>query len=359
MKKIKVGLSLSGGIDSSFISLLLKNNNFYIEFFFMNNWNLIKKTRCNNFLDKKNATNLSKNLNIILHFLDFSKNYWNSVFSVFLKDILSNKTPNPDVLCNKEIKFNLLMLYIIKKLNFDFLVTGHYACIKKYKNKIFIYESFDIKKDQTYFLNQIKNTFKNKIIFPISNYLKKNVRKTIKNYLLINFNKKSSSGICFIGENKFITFINNFINKKYGNVLNKYNKIIGYHYGSHFYTSGQKKNIIFSNNIKKINNFYIYKKNLKKNVIFVTEKNDDLLFCKKIIVKNFNFFNEIKNPFLCNVKTKHGIMNIFSILVKKNNKNFYKIIFKKKEKLLSLGQYIVLYKNKKCLGGGYINKILK
>lgn len=358
MKKFKIGIALSGGIDSTLVAFLLKKNNFYLESFFMTNWNFMKESRCNSKIDKLNALNTAKTLNIKMHLLDFSNNYWNSVFTVFLKELMIGKTPNPDVLCNKEIKFNILILYIIKKLNFDFLATGHYCCLKKEKNNIFIQESFDTKKDQTYFLNQIKPLVKKKIIFPLSNYSKNFIRTLTKKYLLDNFNKKSSTGICFIGENNFFKFISNYLNNKIGIVINNNNLILGYHYGLHLYTVGQKKNINYTYKSKLSSKLYIYKKNVKDNILYVTENKKNLMFCRKLIIKNINFLVNKSNKFICDVKFKHGIDRIPCLVKKVENLNKYKIYLKYPKKILAVGQYSVFYNKKKCIGGSYILDVL-
>lgn len=355
MKKIKIGIALSGGIDSSVAALLLKKNKFYVEGFFMKNWKFFNQTECVNKKDYYYAKKISSILNIRLHILDFSDEYWNFIFLSFLKQLSSGKTPNPDIICNKKIKFNILLFYLLKKFNLDFLSTGHYSKIIKKKNIFFLKEAFDKEKDQTYFLNQINKKIKKKIIFPVSNYSKKEIKKIAILNNLINFNKKDSSGICFIENNKFSKFIIKYLNPSKGNIIYKKN-IIGKHKGLFLYTIGQKINISIKNKISQ--KLYVYKKNFKKNILFVSKNNNKKLFINKCKISNINLFFGRKKTFMCDSKIRHGKIYEKCLIKKTKNSNNYKIIFKRKQKALSVGQYISFYNKDFCLGGALINKII-
>jgi len=358
MKKIKICIALSGGIDSSVAAFLLKKCNFYIEAVFMNNWKTLKNSKCNNQIDYTNALYICNKLNIKLHFLDFSKEYWNFVFELFLKELVLGKTPNPDIICNKKIKFNVLLYFLIKKFNFDFLATGHYCCLKQMDNNIFLQKSFDIIKDQTYFLNQIKKNVIKNIIFPLSNYSKIEIREIAKKNGLINFNKKNSTGICFIGENNFFEFIKKYLNVMCGKIYTNNNIMLGYHNGLYLYTIGQRKHLSIKNNNLLTIKWYVYKKNIIKNILYVTKNNNFLLFSKKIKVSNVNLINDKLNTFVCNIKIRHGFHNTLCLVKKCKNSNFYDVFFKKKQKAISVGQYIVFYNKNVCLGGALINKVI-
>ncbi|HIH2763532.1 MAG TPA: adenine nucleotide alpha hydrolase family protein [Candidatus Azoamicus sp.] len=211
MKK-KISLALSSGIDSTAASLILKKSGFFIEAFFMKNWEHEKKTNCNKkelILSKK----ICKQIKIKLNIQNFSKDYWGTVFIPFIKNIKTGETPNPDITCNKNIKFNKFLKEATIIKNFDFISTGHYGKIKKTK-QYNLFTAFDKKKDQTYFLYTLKNKKMKNILFPLSNYTKKNIKKNIKIFSTINYNKKESMGICFIEEKKIKTFINKLIKKK-------------------------------------------------------------------------------------------------------------------------------------------------
>ena len=346
-------VALSGGIDSSIVIFLLMKSGFYIEAIFIKNW-INDNIKCTFNIDFYYVKYICKKFNIKLHILDFSKQYWNFVFTEFLKKLKLGYTPNPDILCNKKIKFNILLYYVIKNFNFDFFATGHYACIKKINNKLHLFKSFDKIKDQTYFIYILKNNIKKKIVFPLSSYSKSKVKHIIKKNKLINYNKKDSMGICFIGENKFFIFIKKYLKIKPGYIKTQNEKIIGKHLGLHFYTIGQRKNMKLQN----VNKMYVYKKDIKKNLLYVITKNHISLFSRKVIISHINFKNIYITTFFCNAKIRHKAIFSQCIIKKYKGKNLYNVFFKHKQKALSIGQCIVFYINNICLGGGIIKKIL-
>ncbi len=349
MKKNKIMVALSGGIDSIITALLLKKSGFYIEAIFMKNWE--SETQCDFKIDLIHVKNICLNLNIKFHVLNLSKEYWNFVFIKFLRKLTLGETPNPDILCNKKIKFRILLIYIKKKLKFNFLATGHYAKIKYINNINFLEKSFDIKKDQTYFLNKLNKKILKHIIFPLSNYSKKKIKIISKKYKFINFNKKDSMGICFIGKKKFSTFIKNFLPIKSGYIKTESEKIIGKHNGLFLYTIGQK---IFLNTKR----FYVLKKNIKSNNLYVTDLNNIKLSSYKFIISGFNFYKKITTPIVCLAKIRHKVSSDICVLKKHNHTSDYIIIFKLQQKFLSIGQHIVFYTKNTCIGGGELKKII-
>lgn len=350
--KKKLALSLSGGIDSSFSAFILKKNNFYIETIFIKNWEDFENKNCFFKIDLIYVKNFCKSFKIKLHILDYSSFYWNLVFLEFLSLLKFGLTPNPDVYCNREIKFKILFYYVVHILKFDILLTGHYAGISRYEKKIKFMMSVDIKKNQTYFLFNIKKNVKKYIIFPIFNYLKNSLKSFIYYFNFLNFNKKSSVGICFIGEKKFKIFINKYIKKNTGKVINDEKKVVTNHFGIFFYTIGER----FSEyrNIKK---HYVFKKNVNKNLLYITS-NKKLLSMQHILIKNLNFkIKKMKNIFFA--KTRHSKDLVLSIIYWNKIYKKYAVFFKYKQKIINPGQYIVFYKNDECLGGGEIFKIIK
>lgn len=338
MKKKKISIALSSGIDSTASNIILKKSGFFIEAFFMKNWEHEKKINC----FKKEliySKKICKQIKINININNFSSDYWENVFIPFIKNIKNGETPNPDITCNKKIKFKILLKETVIKKNFNFLATGHYGKIKKIK-KYCLFTAFDKKKDQTYFLYTLKKDIMKKILLPLSNYTKKNIKKKIKQYSIINYNKKESMGICFIEEKKIKIFINKFIKKNIGNIIIN-NKIIGKHNGTHFYTLGEKKNI-------KHKKIYIYIKNPKTNNIHITQNIKKLE--KKKIKLNKNFY---LNKFICKAKIRH--QENFDTCMLINEKKNIKIIFKKKQIALTPGQHIVLYKSNECIGGHKLN----
>lgn len=339
MKKEKISIGLSSGIDSTTSIIILKKSGFFTEAFLMKNWEYEKKINCN----KKEliyAKKICKQIKIKITISNFSKEYWENVFIPFIKNIKKGETPNPDITCNKKIKFKTLLNETILKKNFNFLATGHYGKIKKIK-KYNLFTSYDKKKDQTYFLYTLKSKTMKYVLLPLSNYTKKKIKKKIKFYSTINYNRKESMGICFIEEKKIKIFINKFIKKKEGNIIvNK--KIIGKHNGIQFYTLGEKKNI-------KNNNIYIYKKFSKTNSMYIT-KNKKKIENKKIkINKCFKYVRK----FICKAKIRHQENFNTCVLIKEKEK--VKIIFKNEQIALTPGQHVVLYKLNECIGGYKIN----
>lgn len=337
MKKQKILISLSAGIDSTTTLLILKRTGFYIEALFMINWTSSKN--CLNIKDIKHTKILCKKLKIPLHFINLTQQYWSLVFITFLKKLKNGLTPNPDVVCNDKIKFKILSTYAKNTLNFDFLSTGHYA--KLYKNRsILLQQPFSLDKDQTYFLSKIKRSILKYILFPLANYNKKTTKIRLRYLKFLNVNKKNSTGICFIGPNNFKNFIKNYLNENTGQIKDSNNKKIGYHDGVHFYTIGQKKTC----NNENIAN-YVFKKNIKKNILYVTTKHE-LLQNKKIKLHQLKMMIKTKENFLCTIKIRNQQNNIQCILNTKNNS----ITLKEQIIISAPGQYIAFYKNTTCIG---------
>lgn len=265
-----------------------------------------------------------------------------------INDYKKGLVPNPDIFCNKLIKFGIFKNQVLKKYNAQYIATGHYCGIKEINKNNYLTMPKDLKKDQTYFLSGITEDQLSNVIFPLENYKKEKVYSIANSQNLPNINKKESTGICFIGEVKFNNFLHKYINIKTGNIVDfNLNKIIGKHEGIYFYTIGQRKRLkIFKNNIK----YFVYKKDLKKNILYVLPEGDSKLFTRKILFSYFHFINDVptNNIVNCLIKTKHtqrsytGKLNI-------EKKEF---ILDKSIPIVSPGQYGVFYKDNICLGNG-------
>ncbi len=356
IKKInKVIVALSGGVDSSVTAWILKQLGYHVECVFMKCWEENdNKNFCNSMKDYKDAKKICILLNIKLHKINFSTEYWNKVFKIFIKEQKKAKTPNPDILCNKEIKFNIFLKFSLNVLKGKFISTGHYV-IKYKKNKnILLLKGKDKKKDQSYFLYILTQKIIKKCIFPLGYLYKKNVRKIAKNLNLINYNKKSSKGICFIGKKNYFKFIKKYINIKPGKIINTKKKYIGKHLGLSFYTIGQRKNLNINN--RKTIPFFVTNKNIKYNQLIVAEgiKNKNL-YSKKIYIKKIHFINPKYKKFkkiICNIKIRHQQKENIKCKILINKK--IKIILKKKIFAITPGQSAVFYRKNICLGGGII-----
>ncbi len=356
IKKIyKVIVGLSGGIDSSVTTWLLKQMGFKVECLFIKCWeeNNHNKQYCHYKKDYLDALNICKKLNIKLHKINFSYEYWNKVFKIFIKELNKSKTPNPDILCNKEIKFKLFLKFSFKILKADFIATGHYVNKIRKKNIFLLLKGIDNLKDQSYFLYILKQKQIKKSLFPLGNYYKKEIRKIALNLNLPNAKKKSSTGICFIGKRKYKNFIKKFIKNKPGKIIDIENKkILGYHKGLFYYTIGQRKNLNIKSNVP----YYVVKKKNKKNkLLVVKKKNKKFLYFKGIYIKNIHFIY-LKKKYkiiFCNIKTRYQQKEIPCKII--FNKNI-KVIFKNSIFAVAPGQSAVFYKYNICLGGGIIKK---
>ncbi len=356
IKKYKIIVALSGGVDSSVTAWILQKLGFNVECVFMKNWeDDDKKKYCNSKIDYLDAVDICKTLKIKLYKINFSYEYWKKVFKIFIKKLKQAQTPNPDILCNKEIKLNLFLKFSIKILKADFVATGHYVIKKRKKNIFLLLKGIDNKKDQSYFLYRITQKQIKKFIFPLGNFYKKQIRKIAINIKFKNAQKKDSTGICFIGKRKYKNFIQKYIKNTPGNIIDiKNNKILGKHKGLFYYTIGQRKNL----NIQKYNTkpYYVVKKKKKNNELIVVKgRNKKYLYSKGLYIKKI-YFIHIKKKYkilFCKIKTRYQQKEIQCkiILGKKN-----KILFKKNIFAVSPGQSAVLYKKNICLGGGIIIK---
>lgn len=357
MKKIIVGMS--GGVDSSVSALKLKEQGYNVEGLFMKNWDHDDGTEyCSAKKDLEDALIVCDKLSIELHTVNFAKEYWDNVFSHFLTEYKSGRTPNPDVLCNREIKFKVFLDYA-KKLGAEFIATGHY--VKKYtnNNNFFLAKASDLNKDQSYFLHAIDKDQLAKSIFPLGYIKKEDVRKIAKEAGLINFDKKDSTGICFIGERRFDDFLKTFIKKDPGDILDDNGRKIGSHNGLMFHTIGQRQGLGIGG-ISDANEepWYVAKKNIKDNTLIIVQGNNNpLLYSGSIIATNCSWINDPPTfPFSCKSKIRYR-QNDQSCIVSQLDDMKISIKFNKKQRAVAPGQYIVFYDGDICLGGAVIESI--
>ena len=345
MKTVVVGMS--GGVDSSVAAYLLKKQGYNVIALFMKNWD---DKNCPAKEDFEDVRKVCEKLDIAYYTVNFSEEYFDNVFKKCLKDFENGKTPNPDILCNKEIKFNL---FLKKALNLkaDFLATGHYAQIDEHFNLL---KAIDLNKDQSYFLYTLNKKILEKVIFPIGHLKKEEVRKIAKEQNFINHNKKDSTGICFIGERKFTNFLSDFISFKKGNIKSKDGKILGSHDGISFYTIGQRKGLKIGG---KGDAYFVYKKDAKTNTLYVCQGEDSKdLFSNTLIANNISWVNQfcdIATPFKCNAKIRYRQEDQECTIEKIENDRIF-VSFDKSQRAVTEGQSIVFYKNNICLGGAVI-----
>ena len=354
MSNKTVVVGMSGGVDSSVSAYLLKKQGFNVIGLFMKNWQSEPGEVCSSEIDFQDASEVCDILDIPLHKANFSDDYWDRVFKKFLSEHKKGRTPNPDILCNREIKFKSFYDYALK-IGADFIATGHYAKVKNNNGEAKLYRSKDINKDQTYFLHEVSSKEFSKTIFPLSGLYKTEVRDIAKELNLNIHSKKDSVGICFVGEKNLRDFLNRFIKFKKGNILNTDNDVIGEHNGSVLYTIGQRQGLGIGG-IKDTDElpWYVYGKNIAKNEIYVCQGVDNqLLYTESILLDRIHWINEFKTckDLECLVQIRHRHKPV-KCKVEFNER--INVKFEKEIRGVAPGQSAVFYKDNLCLGGGVI-----
>ncbi|TFB08199.1 tRNA 2-thiouridine(34) synthase MnmA [Candidatus Atribacteria bacterium MT.SAG.1] len=370
---VKVVCAMSGGIDSSVAAALLKRAGYNVIGVFMKFWSArqdfvrVKSggskpfNRCCSPEAENRARKVAKILKIPFYVFNFEKEFKKRVVDYFLEEYRKGTTPNPCVVCNKEIKFGLL-LEKAKKMGIGFLATGHYvkisnikhqkSKIRKQKSKVIykLLRAKDKDKDQTYFLWQLNQNQLKHILFPIGEYTKKQVKGLAKEFKLPMSGIQESQEVCFI-QNTCNRFLAKYLKKNPGNIINSKEKIIGRHNGLWFYTIGQRKGI----NISGRKPLYVLKKDIKKNILIVTENKKDLEN-KELIVKDINWLSgkAPKLPLKIMVKVRYRACLSRAKIIKDVKSKKYKVIFDKPQRAITIGQSVVFYKGQELLGGGII-----
>ena len=360
-QKLKVLVAMSGGVDSSVAALLMKKKGYEVIGVFMKNWSDSKNDlgQCLWQEERKTAVKIASILKIPLITFDFEKEYKKLVVSEMFEKYKKGITPNPDIECNEKVKFPLL-LKAVKKLEADYLVTGHYARIKKSENYELL-RAKDESKDQSYFLYRLKQKELSKNLFPIGDYTKKQIREIAKKNKFPNHDKKSTTGICFIGKVNLKDFLKKKIKQKKGRIISPDKKEIGQHDGAYYYTIGQRLGPRYGFDLKKsqfddrknLKRWYVAKKDVKTNTITAAPEGHPLLYRKKIKIKYPHWISETPNK---RIKVFSRIRQVGELIPSTLSceKKQFNVILKKSITGISEGQAIVLYKKEKVLGGGVI-----
>ena len=359
MKKVIVGIS--GGVDSAVAAILLKNAGYDVEGLFMRNWDSMLNNDtlgnpnfnleiCPQEQDYNDALKACEIIGIKLHRVDFVKEYWDYVFTYFLEELKKGRTPNPDMLCNKFIKFDLFKKEALK-LGADYIATGHYA--KVVNNSL--YEAKDSNKDQTYFLADISKDQLKNVLFPLGDLTKTEVREIAHKYSLNIADKKDSTGICFIGERHYQEFIKNYLKPNPGDIIDvTTKKVVGHHTGLMNYTIGQRRNVGLSGDEKR---HYVCGKNVQNNILYVAYGDSEYLYSDECTLDNINLI-EGELPLNLTAKFRYRGEEI-PIEVISQNKEEIRIKYPTKAKSVTPGQACVFYDQDKCLGCGFIKEVYK
>lgn len=357
-KRVVVGMS--GGVDSSVAAYLLKEQGYDVQCIFMKNWeDDDDEFYCSSEEDYNYALQVCDLLDLPLHSVNFSKEYRENVFSYFLEEYKSGRTPNPDVLCNKEIKFKFFLDYALK-LGAEAIATGHYARINNSTDGIQLLKGMDSNKDQSYFLYLLGQKELSKTLFPIGKMTKSEVRELANKINLPNSGKKDSTGICFIGERDFKAFLQQYLPNQPGNIVTTEGKIVGKHDGLMYYTLGQRKGIgVGGGHGTTEEPWYVVKKDLDNNRLVIGQGHDHPgLYSKNIIAGQLHWITSAlsKIPFECTAKIRYRqkdqVCTINSIKNGIANINFTENQFAP-----TPGQSVVFYDGEQCLGGGIIETV--
>jgi tRNA-uridine 2-sulfurtransferase len=354
-KQNKVLIALSGGIDSAVSAVLLLRAGYQVEAAFMKNWSSTEgllKNECPWLDDRREALKVAAHLQIPLHTFDFEKQYQERVMDYFFKEYSACRTPNPDVMCNKEIKFSLLYDKAIQ-MGFDYLATGHYAQIKDGR----LVRSKDEFKDQTYFIYNIKKEQLNNVLFPVGGFEKKEIKLMARKFGLPNADRKESMGLCFVGKVQLDKFLAQKIKSKIGDIVDLEGKVVGQHRGVAFYTIGQRQGLGIGGSAP----YYVMSKDIKTNTLVVSHDPDQKEFqTDSLQITNTNWLiSEPKKKFVCQARFRHQqkLQTVTVSIAKDSDQQehtVYEVKFKKPQSAVASGQSVVLYKGKVCLGGGVI-----
>ncbi len=350
-------VGMSGGVDSSVTALLLQQQGYRVEGLFMKNWDEDDGTEyCTAKDDLADAQRVCDTLDIKLHTANFASEYWDNVFEYFLEEYKAGRTPNPDILCNREIKFKVFLDYA-QILGADLIATGHYVRRSDINGETQLLKGLDSNKDQSYFLHAVGGAQLAKTLFPVGELDKPEVRALAEQHQLITHNKKDSTGICFIGERRFKDFLEQYLPAQQGKIVTDTGQVIGQHSGLMYHTMGQRQGL----GIGGVKNapdapWYVVDKDLEKNELVVVQGDKHpLLYHSTLKATEVHWINRPpeEKQFHCQAKIRYRQADQNCQVTVEDDHIF--VDFNQPQRAITPGQSIVLYDGERCLGGAVIN----
>jgi tRNA-specific 2-thiouridylase len=361
--KQKVIVGMSGGVDSSVSAFLLMEQGYQVEGLFMKNWEEDDNDEyCAAAEDLADAQAVADKLGIELHTINFAAEYWDNVFEYFLAEYKAGRTPNPDIMCNKEIKFKAFLEFAAEDLGADYIATGHYVRRRYQDGHWQLLRGLDQNKDQSYFLYTLGEEQISKTLFPVGELEKPDVRRIALEQGLVTYNKKDSTGICFIGERKFKDFLSQYLPAQPGVIETAEGAPIGHHEGLMYHTLGQRKGL----HIGGLSEYgeepwYVVDKDVERNVLIVGQGPDHpRLYSKGLKAKQLDWVDRspIRAPFKAMVKTRYRQQDI-PCTVTPMGEDSIEVIFDSPQKAVTPGQSAVFYLAEVCLGGAIIESYIR
>ena len=353
----KIIVGMSGGVDSSVSAWLLIQQGYEVEGLFMKNWEEDDTEEyCSATVDLADAQQVCDQLDIPLHTVNFSSEYWDNVFEYFLDEYKAGRTPNPDVMCNKEIKFKAFLEHA-KILGASRIATGHYVRSENMAGETRLLRGLDANKDQSYFLYLLDQKQISQALFPVGELDKSEVRRVAKEQGFDVFNKKDSTGICFIGERRFKDFLQRFIPAQPGVIQSLHGDVLGEHSGLMYYTIGQRQGLgIGGTEQGSEEPWYVVEKDLTRNILLVTQGHDHpALFHRHCRITDLHWISDDKvtAPFNCNAKIRYRQADQVCSITRIEKQNAV-VKFDQPQRAITAGQALVFYHEDVCLGGGTI-----
>ena len=348
---------MSGGVDSAVAAALLKEQGFEVVGLYMSNWRETDDGgRCTGEQDWSDVRDVCDKIGIPYYSADFADEYMESVFKLFVEEYKKGRTPNPDVLCNREIKFGPFADFA-RQMGADYIATGHYCRIKHEGGRHYLLRAADDNKDQTYFLNQVREEQLKDVLFPLGDLKKHEVRSIAARLGIPVAEKKDSTGICFIGERNFREFLKQYIPMKEGDIVTRDGKKVGVHQGVYYYTLGQRRGLGIGGSADgNGERWFVLDKDVKNNLLIVSQGEDSELFKDGLVTDGFNFITAPDSgDFDCEVRIKHRqpLQRAHATVCDNGD---VRVVFESKQRAIAAGQYAVLYAGDVCLGGGVINE---